>query len=102
MKLMQLLVTIEKSPSQTDQSTELIVTHIYCLKHFCMFFSMHYTEAAVNEAIRVFAGQSFSIPHRAMSDSTLLGHFIPKAGEKSTNFIFLMRYFGFVRTHFLL
>ncbi|XP_059489585.1 probable cytochrome P450 303a1 [Neocloeon triangulifer] len=48
--------------------------------------NMPYTAAAVNEAIRVFAGHALAVPHRAMADSTLMGYFIPKDTILAINF----------------
>ncbi|KAL3275952.1 hypothetical protein HHI36_020686 [Cryptolaemus montrouzieri] len=40
--------------------------------------NMPYMECCVLEALRMFAGRAFSVPHRAMRDTYLLGNFIPK------------------------
>lgn len=39
---------------------------------------MPYVESIVLESVRVFMGRTFSIPHRALRDTTLQGYFIPK------------------------
>lgn len=39
---------------------------------------MQYTECIVLETLRMFTGRGFSIPHRALKDTTLQGYFIPK------------------------
>lgn len=39
---------------------------------------MPYMEAIVMEAVRMFMGRTFGVPHRALRDSTLQGYFIPK------------------------
>lgn len=39
---------------------------------------MPYTEAVFLEGLRIFMGNTFGIPHRAMADTELCGHFIPK------------------------
>ncbi|CAB3385769.1 Hypothetical predicted protein [Cloeon dipterum] len=48
--------------------------------------NMPYTEAAVNESIRVFAAHAIAVPHRAMADSTLMGYFIPKDTILAVNY----------------
>lgn len=40
--------------------------------------SMPFCEAVVLEGLRIFMGNTFGIPHRAMADSELCGYFIPK------------------------
>lgn len=40
--------------------------------------NMPYMESCVLEALRMFAGRAFSVPHRAMRDTHLQGYFIPK------------------------
>lgn len=39
---------------------------------------MPYAEAVVLEGLRMFMGNTFGIPHRAMADTELCGYFIPK------------------------
>lgn len=39
---------------------------------------MPFCEAVVLEGLRMFMGNTFGIPHRAMADTELCGHFIPK------------------------
>jgi hypothetical protein len=43
---------------------------------------MPYMEAIVLESVRMFMGRTFSIPHRALKDSELLGYYIPKVSIK--------------------
>lgn len=43
-----------------------------------IYFRMPYMEALVLESVRMFMGRTFSIPHRALQDTTLQGYFIPK------------------------
>ncbi|KAJ3662579.1 hypothetical protein Zmor_006920 [Zophobas morio] len=39
---------------------------------------MPYMECVVLEALRMFSGRAFTVPHRALRDTHLNGHFIPK------------------------
>lgn len=43
---------------------------------------MPYCEATVLEAVRMFMGYTFGIPHRALRDTTLCGYHIPKVKLK--------------------
>ncbi|KAI5729980.1 hypothetical protein M8J76_008667 [Diaphorina citri] len=47
---------------------------------------MPYLEAITYESVRVFMGRTFSIPHRALRDTTLQGYFIPKDTMIIANF----------------
>lgn len=42
------------------------------------FFRMPYCEAVILEGLRVFVGNTFAIPHRAMQDTVLAGYNVPK------------------------
>lgn len=46
---------------------------------------MPYLEALVLESVRVFMGRTFSIPHRALKDTTLQGYHIPKVRRNRKN-----------------
>lgn len=48
--------------------------------------NMPYVEAIVYESVRVFMGRTFSIPHRALKDTTLQGYDIPKDTMVIANF----------------
>ncbi|KAJ9580644.1 hypothetical protein L9F63_024179 [Diploptera punctata] len=48
--------------------------------------NMPYMEATVLEAVRVFMGKTFSIPHRALKDTELQGYNIPKDTMVICNF----------------
>ncbi|KAF6201395.1 hypothetical protein GE061_005843, partial [Apolygus lucorum] len=48
--------------------------------------SMPYIEAIVYESVRVFMGRTFSIPHRALRDTTLHGYYVPKDTMVVANF----------------
>ena len=39
---------------------------------------MTYMNAIVLESFRMFTGRTLNIPHRALRDTTILGHKIPK------------------------
>lgn len=39
---------------------------------------MPYTDSLALESIRMFMGRTFGVPHRAVKDTYLMGHFIPK------------------------
>jgi cytochrome P450 len=39
----------------------------------------------VCEALRTFTGHSFTLPHRALKDTTLFGYFIPKNATVAIN-----------------
>lgn len=41
---------------------------------------MPYMEAIVLEGLRMFSGRAFTVPHRALRDTTLGGYIIPKVG----------------------
>lgn len=45
---------------------------------------MPYCEAAVLEAVRMFMGYTFGIPHRALRDTTFRGYNIPKVKKTCT------------------
>lgn len=47
---------------------------------------MPYMEALTLESIRMFMGRTFSIPHRALRDTKLLGYEIPKDTMVIANF----------------
>ncbi|XP_065199572.1 probable cytochrome P450 303a1 [Planococcus citri] len=48
--------------------------------------NMPYVESIVLESVRVFMGRTFSIPHRALRDTTLQGYHIPKDTMVIANF----------------
>lgn len=48
--------------------------------------NMPYIEAIVLESVRVFMGRTFSIPHRALRNTTLMGYNIPKDTMLIANF----------------
>nr|QTC11261.1 cytochrome P450 303A1 [Phenacoccus solenopsis] len=48
--------------------------------------NMPYIESIVLESVRVFMGRTFSIPHRALRDTTLQGYYIPKDTMVIANF----------------
>ncbi|XP_050424156.1 probable cytochrome P450 303a1 [Adelges cooleyi] len=52
--------------------------------------NMPYLEALVLESVRVFMGRTFSIPHRALKDTTLQGYYIPKDTMVIANFAALL------------
>lgn len=52
--------------------------------------NMPYLEALVLESVRVFMGRTFSIPHRALKDTTLQGYHIPKDTMVIANFAALL------------
>ncbi|KAJ0176310.1 hypothetical protein K1T71_008484 [Dendrolimus kikuchii] len=52
--------------------------------------NMPYNEAIVHESIRHFLGRGFSVPHRALSDTTLVGYKIPEDTMVINNFSNIM------------
>lgn len=54
-------------------------------------FSMPYLEALVLESVRVFMGRTFSIPHRALKNTTLQGYYIPKVSMPNIHDIMLYK-----------
>lgn len=52
---------------------------------------MPYVESIVLESVRVFMGRTFSIPHRALRDTTLQGYYIPKVNILKINRKFLIQ-----------
>ncbi|KAG5343836.1 CP303 protein, partial [Acromyrmex heyeri] len=47
---------------------------------------MPYVEAIVLESLRVFVGRTLSVPHRALKDTSIVGHKIPKDTMLVANF----------------
>lgn len=39
---------------------------------------MPYVQAIVLESIRIFVGRTLNVPHRALKDTSIVGHKIPK------------------------
>lgn len=45
---------------------------------FQFIFRLPFCEAVVLEGLRIFMGNTFGIPHRALEDTHLAGYFVPK------------------------
>lgn len=53
-----------------------------------------YTEAVVLEGLRIFLGNTFGLPHRALQDTVLCGYKVPKV------FLFKLIYLTLSREYF--
>lgn len=46
---------------------------------------MPYVQAIVLESLRMFMGRTLNVPHRALKDTSIVGHKIPKVITKYEN-----------------
>lgn len=49
---------------------------------------MTYVNAIVYESLRMFMGKTMNVPHRAIEDTYILGHRIPKVRGKVSKYFF--------------
>jgi hypothetical protein len=57
----------------------IIIPQMSIIFYFCR---MPYVQAIVLESLRMFMGRTLNVPHRALRDTSIIGHKIPKVSLK--------------------